>query len=120
MRNENTVEIEERGINDSPEARKRDEPSSNVQADPDRVNRKSKIENLSRPKGKVAHLPPDLRRQVNEMLDYGDTYKDIAERLSQLGQPGFFYQNIQRWKEGGYKHWLRAQEKREETMIIAE
>ena len=70
--------------------------------------------------GKVAHLPKNIRRVVNEMLDDGATYNEIVAKLEELGHPGFFYQNIQRWKNGGYKHWLRAQEQREETIIMAE
>src|SRR4051812_31849108 len=114
MKNENNTGIEKS------DCENRAQIATDTQTRTQCVNRKSKIVNSfeeRRPKGKVAHLPPDLRRQVNEMLDYGDTYKDIAERLNELGHPGFFYQNIQRWKEGGYKHWLRAQDKREETMI---
>src|SRR5882672_2348778 len=70
--------------------------------------------------GKVAHLPKDIRRLVNEMLDDGATYNEIVAKLAELGHPGFFYQNIQRWKNGGYKQWLRAQEQREETIIMTE
>jgi hypothetical protein len=79
----------------------------------------SSIENR-KSTGKVAHLPKNIRRVVNEMLDDGATYNEIVAKLAELGYPGFFYQNIQRWKNGGYKHWLRAQEQREETIIMTE
>src|SRR5204862_5090548 len=48
-----------------------------------------------------------------EMLDEAETYKAIVARLSDLGYPGFFEQNIQRWKDHGYQRWLQFQEKLE-------
>jgi hypothetical protein len=70
--------------------------------------------------GKVAKLPPDVRLIVNQMLDAGDTYKAIVARLTELGHPGFFEQNIQRWKDSGYQRWAQLQEKRLEAQLEAE
>src|SRR5258706_3240272 len=107
MKNENIISIEETETNPSPSPSAASAPLR--EPDPAR-----------RPAGKVAHLPKDIRRVVNEMLDDGATYNEIVTKLAELGRPGFFYQNIQRWKNGGYKHWLRAQEQREETIIMTE
>ena len=41
------------------------------------------------------------------MLDDGCSYRAIAAKLEELGYPGFFHQNIQRWKNGGYQQWVR-------------
>src|SRR5439155_10519975 len=65
------------------------------------------------PRGKVAHLPKLIRDQVNQMLDDGVTFRKIAKKLADLGHPGFFYQNIQRWKTGGYQLYLEEQRRRE-------
>src|ERR1043165_6001388 len=51
--------------------------------------------------GKVAKLPREIQRIVNEMLDEAETYKAIVARLNDLGYPGFFEQNIHRWKDAG-------------------
>ena len=47
------------------------------------------------------------------MLDDAETYKSIVARLNDLGYPGFFEQNIQRWKDHGYQRWVQFQEKLE-------
>src|SRR5256885_8001390 len=60
-----------------------------------------------RPRGKVAGLPKVVRIEVNCMLDDGCSYRAIAAKLQEMGYPGFFYQNIQRWKNGGYQQWIR-------------
>jgi len=44
------------------------------------------------------------------MLDDGCSYRIIAAKLEEMGYPGFFYQNIQRWKNGGYQQWVREQQ----------
>src|SRR5437868_6471971 len=71
------------------------------------------ISSSRRPNGKVAHLPKIIRDQVNQMLDDGVTFRKIAKKLTELGHPGFFYQNIQRWKTGGYQLHLQEQRRRE-------
>jgi len=73
------------------------------------------VESGRRLTGKVAGLPHDIRAQVNQWLYDGVTYKTICANLEQLGYPGFVHQYIQRWKDNGYKHWLRAQERLEEA-----
>ena len=70
--------------------------------------------------GKVAKLPREIQRIVNEMLDDAETYKTIVARLNELGYPGFFEQNIQRWKDHGYQRWLQFQEKLEMAKQEAE
>src|SRR4051812_42314872 len=70
--------------------------------------------------GKVAKLPPEIRLIVNQMLDVGETYKSIVARLTELGHPGFFEQNIQRWKDAGYQRWLQAEERRLDAKLESE
>src|ERR1043165_5992318 len=59
--------------------------------------------------GKVAKLPREIQRIINEMLDEAETYKAIVARLNDLGYPGFFEQNIKRWKDHGYQRWVQFQ-----------
>ena len=74
----------------------------------------------SRRNGKVANLPPEARLIVNQMLDAGETYKSIVAKLTELGHPGFFEQNIQRWKDNGYQRWIEFKEKQIEAQLEAE
>ena len=67
--------------------------------------------------GKVAHLPKLIRDQVNQMLDDGVTFREIAKKLPDLGYPGFFYQNIQRWRSRGHQAWLREREERIRAVV---
>src|SRR2546430_4221891 len=61
--------------------------------------------------GKVARLPHLVRIEVNSMLDDGCSYRAIAAKLQEMGYPGFFYQNIQRWNNGGYQALAREPER---------
>ena len=51
------------------------------------------------------------------MLDDGFTYAAIVSKLAELGYPGFFCQNIQRWKNGGHQVWLREREERIRSVV---
>ena len=96
----------------NPQSPIRDPQSVNPPLVADCVNRKSKIENSTRrPTGKVARLPRTVREAVNHMLDDGLTYNEIIAKLDEYGHPGFFSQNISRWKLGGYQAWVRQQER---------
>jgi hypothetical protein len=78
------------------------------------VNPKSKIVNSSirRSTGKVSRLPRHVRLEVSYMIEDGLTYNEIIAKLNELGYPGFFYQNIQRWRHGvGHQAFLRQQER---------
>jgi len=75
--------------------------------------------NHRRRTGKVARLPRLIRLLVNTMLDEGFTYMKIVAKLEQIGYPGFFHQNIQRWKDGGYQDHLDAAERRRARMEMS-
>jgi hypothetical protein len=68
-----------------------------------------------RRRGKVAHLPKDLRDQVNARLENGESYQTIARWLARVGHPGFNKQNVQAWKDGGHQDWLRERERKQEA-----
>jgi hypothetical protein len=58
--------------------------------------------------GKIARLPKVLRDQVCAMILDGVPYLQIIERLGVAGN-GITPQHICRWRERGYKAWLRGQ-----------
>jgi hypothetical protein len=62
--------------------------------------------------GKLARLPKEVRQIVNEMLDDGATFKQIVKELDRLGYPKFSPNNIQNWKDGGYREWVIKEEHR--------
>ena len=62
-------------------------------------------------RGKVAHLPKELRTEVNLRLDDNHTYEAIASWLETQGHPGFNPTNLHNWKQGGFQDWLREQER---------
>src|SRR5215469_1265027 len=63
---------------------------------------------VRRRNGRVARLPADVRRHVNEMLDDGLTYNAIIEYLGEHGA-GLDEDHIRRWKARGYQEYLRQQ-----------
>jgi hypothetical protein len=109
-------------------------PEEPIDSDPVEacVNRQSEIVNKQVPHlphiesasrrltGKVAKLPRGIRTQVNALLDDGITYNEICSILEKLGYPGFVHQNIQRWKDNGYKRWARRQQELEEDRLETE
>src|SRR4051812_13313199 len=70
--------------------------------------------------GKVARLPLEARITVNTMLDDGEEYQAIVDKLSELGHPAFIVQNISRWKAGGYQTWIRDRQQSELAQIHAD
>ena len=107
-------------------------PSHTSYSDPQLETRNSKPETLTptldlrnpatnrSPRGKVAHLPPDVREQVCNWISEGVTLQQIAKSLAEVGHPGFNHQNISNWKENGYRAWVRHQEQLEFARLRAE
>jgi len=117
-------------------------PAANNAAAPpdDRVNRKSSLLNAAEPsafrlqpsaflrnpstnrtpRGKVAHLPPEVRARVCEWISEGVTLEQITKNLADLGHPGFNHKNISNWKENGYRTWCQHQERHERARLRAE
>lgn len=77
--------------------------------------------------GKIARLPLEQRRRVNEMLRDGKKAKAIIEWIhGQDARATINEQNVTAWFQGGYQDWLKEQErlddmraKREFAMEIA-
>ena len=74
--------------------------------------------------GKIARLPREVRDELNRRLDNGEPGKQLVEWLNArpevqaLLQAGFdgrpiSEQNLSEWKQGGYRDWLKQQERRE-------
>lgn len=70
--------------------------------------------------GKIAHLPPHIRDEVNRRLDKGEMGTRLVEWLNTLPEvkqvleahfdkPEISEQNLSEWKEHGYRDW-RAQQ----------
>src|SRR5258706_5236158 len=49
------------------------------------------------PNGKVAQLPAAIRESVNQWINDGIHLEKIAQKLGQLGHPGFTHHNISTW-----------------------
>ena len=64
-------------------------------------------------RGKISGLPKAIRQRVNEMLDEGTTYEAIIEWLDQNGFPSINKVNMHNWHKGGFRDWLREQERLE-------
>jgi hypothetical protein len=66
-----------------------------------------------RRRGFVARLPKTFRDKINQMLDDGHTYADIAAELQKPSNPPLPYpvteDHIKTWKAGGYQDYLRNQ-----------
>ena len=71
-------------------------------------------------RGKIAALPKDIRDEVNHRIEDGHTYPDIILWLNEKGHPGFLECNFSRWKDGGYRDWLTAQERLDERQYKLE
>jgi hypothetical protein len=65
-------------------------------------------------KGKVARLPMDQRRVVNEMLRDGKPYAAIMAWVASTAKIKLNDQNITNWKDGGHQDWLKSQERLED------
>lgn len=80
--------------------------------------------------GKVARLPRDIRKGVNERLRDNRTLREIAEWLNGLEElqpwfaaekfPPFNEENINNWRKGGHQEWLKAQDRFERLKLQAE
>lgn len=64
--------------------------------------------------GKIARLPKDIRDQVSQRLRDGEKQIRIVEWLAQIGHPGINHPCVGSWYYGGYRDWLREQERLEE------
>jgi hypothetical protein len=65
--------------------------------------------------GKIANLPAEIRDFVNEALDNGTTYLDVAAKLAVKGVPDINDDNIRNWANGGFQDYLR--EKRRNSLL---
>jgi hypothetical protein len=60
--------------------------------------------------GDVARLPKTLRDSINQLLQDGVPYAQIAKQLTEQGRP-ISEQSVSRWSRGGHRDWLRDQER---------
>src|SRR5437867_286853 len=74
---------------------------------------------VRRGNGKIAHLPKEVRDQVNEMMLDGLTYGEIIVALGDHGK-NLNEQNLSNWKSGGYTRWLKGRERREDLLAVQE
>jgi hypothetical protein len=65
--------------------------------------------------GKVAHLPAEVRDFINNRLDNGDTYAEVAAKLGAKGHPEITFDNVGSWARGAYCDYLR--EKQRNTVL---
>ena len=82
-------------------------------------------------RGKIGRLPTDLREQINQRLEAGETGEPLLAWLNALpavqsllyrefdGHP-ITQQNLSNWHLGGYQHWLQQQERRELVRQLAQ
>ena len=69
-----------------------------------------------RRRGKIAHLPKDLRDQINQMIESHASSRKIIGFLAERGHPAITAVNITNWIKGdragssGYKDWLGERE----------
>ena len=67
---------------------------------------KQAVKPTRRPRGKIAHLPRNIREQINFMLSDGLTYAEVIERLGEAAKH-LNEDNIGRWHAGPYQKWLK-------------
>src|SRR4051794_24644982 len=73
------------------------QPSHGLDSSPIKI-QNSKFKNTKRPLyGRVARLPSDLRRQINQMLDDHTPFAKIVQNLGDAGQ-GLTTKCIKGWK----------------------
>ena len=70
-------------------------------------------------RGKVARLPKAVRDRLNIMLLDGLSFGQIIKELGDHAK-GITEKNITSWVAGGYRDWLREQQKLEETRVKQE
>ena len=59
----------------------------------------------------MARLPRATREKINEFLDDGIPYGKIVEMLGEDGN-GVSISNLCKWEKGGYRDWLKEQERK--------
>lgn len=74
-------------------------------------------------RGKIGRMPYELRREICERIRDGATASSICEWLNarsdaqavlqQLGLGPVNCQNITEWRQGGYRDWLKGEERTE-------
>jgi hypothetical protein len=67
----------------------------------------------------VARLPKTVRDNLNQMLLDGVPYKEIIARLGDDGK-NLNEHILHRWSVGGYRDWLRAEQRREDFRTCCE
>ena len=74
----------------------------------------------TRRNSQIARLPKEVRQHVNEMLDDGSTSLQVTAWLAEQGHGEFNEMVISRWRNGGYRDWLTAQERLDERQYKLE
>jgi hypothetical protein len=80
-----------------------------------------KIFFMSTRNGKIARLPRDIRDELNRRLDNGEGESALLPWLNalpavqavlavQFGASPVSQQNLTKWRQGGYQHWLKQHE----------
>jgi Bacteriophage Mu, Gp27 len=69
--------------------------------------------------GIVARLPKAVRDVINQMIDDGKKYGDIAIRVKELGHE-VNKDHLVSWRYGGHQDWLRGRERLAEMQLIRE
>jgi len=72
-----------------------------------------------RPKGKIASLPKEQRDLINHLLLEGNTYAQVAAKLSEQGV-SLNAENLCNWHTGPYQDWLCHEQWREDTRDLQE
>jgi hypothetical protein len=75
------------------------------------------IKNSRRRRGRIACLPEDMRALVNESLDNGHSYPQIANDLRARGYADVSEFSVGKWARGGYRDYLREKQR---TLILRE
>lgn len=70
--------------------------------------------------GKIARAPIEVRTRVNEMLRDGATAAAVIKYLESQDVFGINDQNVTNWRDGGYKDWLKQQERLEDMRFKRE
>jgi hypothetical protein len=65
-----------------------------------------------RGRGRITHLPKMVRDRINQMLQDGLTYAEIAKRITAEGQCVSKW-TVGNWRRSGHQEWLREQERLE-------
>jgi hypothetical protein len=69
--------------------------------------------------GVVAHLPKVVRNVINQLIEDGKEYEEMAARVKELGHE-VKKDHLISWRQGGYQDWLRERERLAHMRIIRE